>query len=347
MPMGQYNIGKYVKSLLIGIGFVEGEGLDDKAIREIVLRTIGGNPRSIKRLANSVSLIQIFVKNKKEMSKEEDIVDGEEEGISSEDEKFLLFALLCLQIAYPTIYSLLIQEPDFPKWDDALAFKETNRSEERSGDNERLSPDEMKKIFDIEFEAAKKSDDFNEDWEQALYRICYGRPRMKPRVADISKFFSYIKDELLSDQQEIIGETVARLLTQTSVTSVTSTDQGQNINQFKEIHRNYISFQGTGWPEKLEFQIITRKRQKIYIVQIGAEKKSGKPIAEQMSSILELTKSKLPHIEWKIGPWLSDYDNRMFTHVDISDPDKAAEVFLELISNMFNDLDKRVSEIKK
>ena len=66
-----------------------------------------------------------------------------------------------------------------------------------------------------------------------------------------------------------------------------------------------------------------------------------------MSSILELTESKLPHIEWKIGPWYSDYDNRVFTHVDISDPDKAAEVFLELISNMFNDLDKRVSEIKK
>ena len=227
MPMGQYNIGKYVNSLLVGIGFVEGEGLDDVAIREIVLRTIGGNPRSIKRLANSVSLIQIFVKNKKEMSKEEDIVDSEEEGISIENEKFLLFALLCLQIAYPPIYSLLVQEPDFPKWDDALAFKETNRSEERSGDNERLSPDEMKKIFETEFEAAKKSDDFNEDWEQALYRICYGRPRMKPRVSDISKFFSYIKDELLSDQQEIIGETLARLLTQTSVTSVTSTDQGQ------------------------------------------------------------------------------------------------------------------------
>jgi hypothetical protein len=227
MPMGQYNIGKYVNSLLVSIGFVEGEGLDDEAIREIILRTIGGNPRSIKRLANSVSLIQIFVKNKKEMSKEEDTVDGEEEGISSEDEKFLLFALLCLQIAYPPIYSLLVQEPDFPKWDDALAFKETNRSEERSGDNERLSPNEMKKIFETEFEAAKKSDDFNEGWEQALYRICYGRPRMKPRVADISKFFSYIKDELLSDQQEIIGETIARLLTQTSVTSVTSTDQGQ------------------------------------------------------------------------------------------------------------------------
>jgi len=227
MPMGQYNIGKYVNSLLVDIGFVEGEGLDDEAIREIILRTIGGNPRSIKRLANSVSLIQIFVKNKKEMSKEEDAVDGEEEGISSEDEKLLLFSLLCLQIAYPPVYSLLVQEPDFPNWDNDLAFKQTNRSEERTGDNDRLSPDEMKKIFDAEFEIAKQSEDFDEDWEQALYRICYGRPRLKPRVADISKFFSYIKDELLSDQQEIIGDTLAGILSQTSVTSVTSTDQGQ------------------------------------------------------------------------------------------------------------------------
>ena len=188
MPMGQYNIGKYVNSLLLDIGFVEGEGLDDEAIREIILRTIGGNPRSIKRLANSISLIQIFVKNKKLMMKEEDAVDGEEEGISSEDEKFLLFALLCLQIAYPPIYSILVQEPDFSKWNEDFAFKQTNRSEERVGD---LKPEEMKAIFDDEFKIAKESEDFDEPWEQALYRVCYGRPRLKPRVADISKFFSY------------------------------------------------------------------------------------------------------------------------------------------------------------
>ena len=40
MPMGQYNIGKYVNKLL-DIGFVEGKGLDENSIREIVLRTIG------------------------------------------------------------------------------------------------------------------------------------------------------------------------------------------------------------------------------------------------------------------------------------------------------------------
>jgi hypothetical protein len=235
MPMGQYNIGKYVNSLLINIGFVEGEGLDDEAIREIIHRTIGGNPRSIKRLVNSVSLIQIFAsKRRQQLGNADTAGDGESEGISTEDEKFLLFALLCLQIAYPPIYSLLTREPSFPIWDDALAFKETNRSEERLDSNDKLSPEAAAQIFVTEFENAKKSEDFDEEWEQALFRICYVRPRLKPRVADISKFFSYIKDELLSDNQEIIGQTISRILTQTSVTSVTSTDQGQTAHEFKE-----------------------------------------------------------------------------------------------------------------
>jgi len=235
MPMGQYDIGKYVNALLLEIGFVEGEGLDDEAVREIILRTIGGNPRSIKRLVNSVSLIQIFTEEKVKtessingkMSEEDQKEEGSEP--SASEERFLLFALLCLQIAYPQIYSLLSKEPNFPIWNDELAYKETNRSEERVGTNEHKTAEESKKIFDTEFETAKKSDDFNEEWEQALYRICYGRPRLKPRVSDISKFFSYIKDELLADKPEELGEIVAEVLSKTSVTSVTTTDQGQII----------------------------------------------------------------------------------------------------------------------
>jgi hypothetical protein len=227
MPMGQYDIGKYVNSLLLEIGFVEGEGLDDDSVREIILRTIGGNPRSIKRLVNSVSLIQIFAIKRKAQSEKEDLGD-EDTQISDADEKFLLFSLLCLQIAYPPIYSLLVEAPDFAKWDDDFALKQTNRSEERVGDIQNLSPEAMKNIFENEFKAAMQSEDFNEDWEKALYRICYGRPRLKPRVSDISKFFSYIKDDLIGEMQEnIIGEVIARIMTQTSVTSVTSTDQGQ------------------------------------------------------------------------------------------------------------------------
>ena len=232
MPMGQYDIGKYVNSLLLEIGFVEGEGLDDDSVREIILRTIGGNPRSIKRLVNSVSLIQIFAEEKKKTETNESGEASLDEG----DEKMLLFALLCLQIAYPAIYSLLLEAPDFAKWDDSFALKQTNRSEERMGDNDRLTPEAMKKIFEEEFKAAQDSgNDFDEDWEQVLYRICYGRPRLKPRVSDISMFFSYIKDDLIGkEKQGVIGATIERIMTETSVTSVTSTDQGQSTGQFKD-----------------------------------------------------------------------------------------------------------------
>jgi hypothetical protein len=217
MPMGQYNIGKYVNSLLLDIGFVEGEGLDAKAIQEIILRSIGGNPRSIKRLANSISLIQIFIKNKIDIDPP-DNNESDEEDVTKDEEKLLIFCLLCLQIAYPPIYSVLVKEPDFTKWNDDFAYGETNRSEEK-----------QKEIFEREFAIAKQSDDFDEDWEQAIYRICFARPRLKPRVSDISKFFSYVKDEIFSERQEIIGDVLERILSQTSVTSVTSTDQGQII----------------------------------------------------------------------------------------------------------------------
>ena len=218
MPMGQYNIGKYVNTLLKDIGYTDDEGLDETSIREIILRTIGGNPRSIKRLVNSVSLIQIFSDLKiSEENENNTNKDNEDEDLDEKDLKFLLFSLLCLQIAYPPIYSLLINKPDFTSWDDHFAFNETKRSEE------------SKETFKEEFENACKTNDFNEEWEKCLYRICYERPRLKPRVADISKFFSYIKDELMIGKQEIIGETIAKIMSETSVTSVTSTDQGQLV----------------------------------------------------------------------------------------------------------------------
>ena len=218
MPMGQYNIGKYVNTLLKDIGYTDEEGLDETSIREIILRTIGGNPRSIKRLVNSVSLIQIFSDLKTNEDTENNInIDKEDEDLDEKDLKFLLFSLLCLQIAYPPIYSLLVNKPDFTSWDDHFAFNETKRSEESIN------------TFKEEFDNACKTDDFNEEWEKCLYRICYERPRLKPRVADISKFFSYIKDELMIQKQDIIGETISKIMSQTSVTSVTSTDQGQFI----------------------------------------------------------------------------------------------------------------------
>ena len=35
---------------------------------------------------------------------------------------------------------------------------------------------------------ALKSEDFDEEWEQCLFRICYINPRLKPKVSKFQKF---------------------------------------------------------------------------------------------------------------------------------------------------------------
>ena len=107
MPTGQYSIGDYVSQLMEEINFFSGDDLNKKDLREIefiVKNTIQENPRSLKRLINYLSLIKILHEDKNS-------------NINSKDEKMLLFAILCLQIAFPDIYSVLERDPNFREWD--------------------------------------------------------------------------------------------------------------------------------------------------------------------------------------------------------------------------------------
>ena len=92
MPMNEYDIGEYVNTLLLEIDFVT-EPLDEDDVTSIVRRTIGNNPRSIKRLINALSLARILTKNRKDSPDTFDAHDEESK------EKLLLFSLFCLQIA--------------------------------------------------------------------------------------------------------------------------------------------------------------------------------------------------------------------------------------------------------
>ncbi len=226
MPMNQYNIGKYVNHLLTEINFVQ-DGLDEESIKEILNRTIGGNPRSIKRLINSVSLINVFSEEKDLINNNsitntnnERMLDSE---LSEKEDKFLIFSLLCLQIAYPSIYEILNQYPGFNEWDESTAFQITRRKEESDINT-----------FTKELEIAEESEEFDEEWEKALFRICYMRPRLKPRVEDISKYFNYIKSKVFLNKEAHIENIISNLLEKTSVTSVTSTDIGQTAQPKKK-----------------------------------------------------------------------------------------------------------------
>ena len=112
MPVGDYDIGKYVSSLMHDIDYLNQDDLDADdliQIKIVVENSIQGNPRSLKRLINSLSLIEILDNIKNPTSDSNEVSeDADDQGFgredeelfdqdfNKEDEKLLLFILLIL-----------------------------------------------------------------------------------------------------------------------------------------------------------------------------------------------------------------------------------------------------------
>ena len=154
MPVGSYDIGNYVNDLLRQIGFQDENEIDSEFVAETVKYTIGGNPRSIKRLINSLALINIF---NEEIDDEDE--DQEDEVVDITIERQLLFALVCLQISSSEVYGLLNRKPNFKEWDEDLAFSYTQKKEETDSK------------FQQNFERLSQEDVLDEEWELSLIHI--------------------------------------------------------------------------------------------------------------------------------------------------------------------------------
>ena len=201
MPINDYKIGQYVISLLKDIGFVEESWVDgnfEEHVNKFVSSTIGGNPRSIKRLINSLSLIKILISE-----------DGE--ASNTKKGSLIMFAIVCLQVAFPKIYELLQEESRFWDWNEELARGVTQGKEEEEKD------------WVKNFTTAKKKDKkFDDAWEQCLYRVCYLNKSNRARVSDISELLNYIKDEVVNSDNEELASLIEEALGETSVTSITT-----------------------------------------------------------------------------------------------------------------------------
>lgn len=200
MPMGNYDIANYVLGLLDKINFYDGKDeLDSDLIDQFVSKSIGGNPRSIKRLINSLALIKIL--------NEKDAEDSSDDATKDKDTAMVMFAMVCLQIAHPEIYQLFSDNPNFREWDEDLAYRETQKKEE--ADENWLK----------NFEQATNTDNFNEPWEQCLFRVCYINPRRRAKASAISEFISIFDEQF--NKKEIVSM-IESALGQTAVTSVSS-----------------------------------------------------------------------------------------------------------------------------
>jgi len=222
MPMGNYDIGKYVKSLLKDIQY--NEQLDEDLIESLVTLSIGTNPRSIKRLINSLSLIKILNDTKNDSDDEDNNLDNntisidQESVIDNVDVATVMLAMACLQIANSDLYDMLVTEPVFTSWNEDFAYKLTQGKEEND------------KSWEQNFKQATESEskDFDETWEKCLFRVCYVNPRQRPNATKYSKFLSNLRAQYnttTKDGENYFQTLIDTALKQTAVTSISATDK--------------------------------------------------------------------------------------------------------------------------
>ncbi len=202
MPVASYKADVFLKSSLKSICYLNDKQTDDEKLisrfTEIANLTVGSNPRALKRLLNSISLISCINQAK----------DGDEESMLTEDNELLInFALVSIQIAYPPIYDLLAVNSGFDNWDESVAVKYNLKALDQSSI--------------LKLNALKE---FDEEWEQVLYRFCENDLFLKKKALNISRLLNLIKDIILSMDDEV-ENVVSSIISLSSVTNLKAFDE--------------------------------------------------------------------------------------------------------------------------
>jgi len=176
MPVNTYVIDEYLKQLLTEIGFLTETDQKPDLIEEIVRLTslsVGTNPRSIKRLANTISFVQLLIGSQP---------DDQPIKQLTPNEKLLIFGLTCLQISYPEVFNLLSENPFLESW--TYDFAKTLRLE--------LSPEALS------FSSSNLP--AHERWEQIIEAYCKHTPYLTKNAHNILSLLREMKSIAQSDR---------------------------------------------------------------------------------------------------------------------------------------------------
>jgi len=99
LPVAQYDISKYFKELLQGK--FEYREDDIETFVKLANNSVGFNPRSMKRLFNSLQLLKMVAATKN--------ILGADSVATAYEKQRILFAILCLQTAYESMYRFMLK----------------------------------------------------------------------------------------------------------------------------------------------------------------------------------------------------------------------------------------------
>ncbi len=260
MPTERYKVGDYIGASLKKIGYCSEEDLHVKvidkegeendrtyiqAVAEITANSTGSNPRSIKRLLNTLSLLQYMY--------EQDSADSENFNSSAKTyvEQVINYAFVCIQIAYPEVYRLLAKEPVYTRWD-------------------RDTADEFKiNSFDTFYTSWCKSNDLEEDapneklYQAIITAYCrQGSTWLQNRVSSIINILVMI-EELCSLNKKDFDLIIPAIIDMSSVTAVNTEDDKKvkvTLTKGRQTLLDFwVKFQDTAF-ENEEFAQLFRRR---------------------------------------------------------------------------------------
>ena len=218
MPVASYNVDTFLVDALSKIEFFTKEELEDNVLAdklsEITRLSVGTNPRSLKRLTNTLALISIIYEEQK----------GNSTGEVTLLDKLVNYALVCIQIAYPYIYNQLAEEPDYKSWNEKTASKLKLRS---------LTAEEVERL--------NASEEFDEEWEKVVFRMCQKETYLSNRVFSVSTLLNKISEYVNNDER--LGYIIEAALEMSVVTNLKAFDSPKKI---ASTVRNYDKYAVNG-----------------------------------------------------------------------------------------------------
>ena len=204
MPVASYNVDTFLVDALGKIEFFTQSELADtelaEKLSEITRYSVGTNPRSLKRLTNTLALISIIYEEQK----------GGDSSTGTLLEKLVNYAMVCIQIAYPYIYNQLCEEPDFKAWNEKIASKLKLRP---------LTEDETERL--------NATEEFDEEWEKIVFRMCQKETYLSNRVFSVSSLLNKIAEIINNDEQ--LGEIIEATLEMSAVTNLKAFDTPKKL----------------------------------------------------------------------------------------------------------------------
>ena len=210
LPVKSYKPMRFLLDSLVRIGYLKDieTSIPDVTSRfaSVVDSSVGKNPRSIKRLINTLSLLDCIDSSESEVESKEMV------GI---DDRLLNFIIVAIQICYPKIYNLLMNKPAFLSWSAEFAYKEG-------------------------ITVPSKDNDEDLDWADILEAACANDVYLSQHLPDIMNLFSLLSETMKRTGKvvsEEIGMKLQRILDKSSITGVYTKSNSEDLDKKDLIYR--------------------------------------------------------------------------------------------------------------